>query len=76
MGRGKYALPSDLSTKLGLKHSAKNWIKKMKYDFRYLKVIRFNFIQIQILSFHKFTKFSIVHFNNKIFSKILVLPGH
>ncbi|WP_168367223.1 AAA family ATPase [Acidianus brierleyi] len=29
IGRGKYSLPSDLPTKLGLKHSAKNWIKKM-----------------------------------------------
>jgi len=30
ISRGKYALPSDLPTKLGLKHSSNSWMKKMK----------------------------------------------
>ncbi|MFP3195555.1 MAG: ATP-binding protein [Caldivirga sp.] len=28
-GRGKYSLPNDVPTRLGLKHSAKTWLRKM-----------------------------------------------
>ncbi|HII73203.1 hypothetical protein [Sulfurisphaera tokodaii] len=30
ISRGKYALPADLPTRIGLRHSAKIWIKKMR----------------------------------------------